>query len=356
MMYVVHLTPDVGSLNLGDYIVGEAVRRYLYGKVLEGRQVFIVEGSKHLPLSNKILRLVKEKKKSIVVLSGTNLFHRRYTPFSILNGSWRVGISDLGVLKGKVVLFGVGTQDFPQRRSLAGMMKSISIRFAELFSDWMWRNVLNRKWVHITRDNATKDLLENMDLSAINLGCPTLWPLVEDNVLEKIPRRKSDFVVTTITDYNRDPKLDALMLITLLENYEFVYAWPQGSRDWDYLELLIRKIDSEAASRYDGHIGILKPSLKKYDSFLKEHQVDYVGTRLHGGIRALQRGRRSIIVGIDNRALSMSREFGLPVIRREDITSKLEEVIHSELKVSLSVDLGSVHKYLNVWAELVDDL
>lgn len=37
--------------------------------------------------------------------------------------------------------------------------------------------------------------------------------------------------------------------------------------------------------------------------------MDFVGTRLHGGIRAMQHKQRAIIIEIDNRAKEISSRF-----------------------------------------------
>ena len=60
-----------------------------------------------------------------------------------------------------------------------------------------------------------------------------------------------------------------------------------------------------------------------------DKELDYVGTRLHAGVRAMQKGRRSIILSIDNRAREMGKDYNLNVIERNDIY-KLEEYIYSE--------------------------
>lgn len=47
--------------------------------------------------------------------------------------------------------------------------------------------------------------------------------------------------------------------------------------------------------------------------------IDYVGTRLHGKIRVLNREKRAIILAVDNRAIEIANDTALPVVRREDI-------------------------------------
>ena len=42
------------------------------------------------------------------------------------------------------------------------------------------------------------------------------------------------------------------------------------------------------------------------DALIQDTECDYIGTRLHGGIRALQHGRRSLILSVDNRAVVLA--------------------------------------------------
>ena len=52
----------------------------------------------------------------------------------------------------------------------------------------------------------------------------------------------------------------------------------------------------------------MSPTLEAFDNLLEsEIDLDYIGTRLHAGIRAIQKKRRSIIIGVDNRALEMQK-------------------------------------------------
>ena len=85
---------------------------------------------------------------------------------------------------------------------------------------------------------------------------------------------------------------------------------------------------------------LVQSDLQSFDAVLEQADLDYVGTRLHAGIRALNKGRRSLIVSIDNRAECIHADTGLPIICRKDISQKLgkriEEEIHSEITMPKS--------------------
>ncbi|TOG81065.1 capsular biosynthesis protein, partial [Vibrio parahaemolyticus] len=63
---------------------------------------------------------------------------------------------------------------------------------------------------------------------------------------------------------------------------------------------------------------IIAPSLESFDEVLSSGNVDYIGTRLHGGVRALQKKVRTLILAIDNRAWEKKKDFNLPVVERND--------------------------------------
>ena len=61
---------------------------------------------------------------------------------------------------------------------------------------------------------------------------------------------------------------------------------------------------------------IIPRDLEAYERRLIQGNVDYVGTRLHAGIFALNHKVRSIIVAVDNRAIEIAKDTNLPIVRR----------------------------------------
>ena len=62
---------------------------------------------------------------------------------------------------------------------------------------------------------------------------------------------------------------------------------------------------------------------------LASGDIDYVGTRLHGGIEALNHGRRSLVLAVDNRATEIGKDTNLPVMDRKSAVELIEERINS---------------------------
>ena len=85
--------------------------------------------------------------------------------------------------------------------------------------------------------------------------------------------------------------------------------------------------------------------MESYDKILNLKDVDYVGTRLHAGIRALSKGHRTIVISIDNRAKNIGKDTGLPVIEREDIEVLLQEKINSEFVTDIRMPINNIKKW-----------
>ncbi|MUV37168.1 hypothetical protein JNUCC1_00974 [Lentibacillus sp. JNUCC-1] len=159
-----------------------------------------------------------------------------------------------------------------------------------------------------------------------------MWQLTADHC-KYIPVKKAENVVFTITDYRKDEQNDKQMVDILERNYKKIYAWVQGSNDLEYILSLSNKIE------------IVDPTLEAYDKLLdSDLDLDYVGTRLHAGIRALQKKRRSIIIGIDNRALEKQRDFNINVINRNEINS-LDTYLNKEISTEIKLDVKAIEDW-----------
>ena len=121
---------------------------------------------------------------------------------------------------------------------------------------------------------------------------------------------------------------------TALKLYEKVYVWIQTTEDEPYVSTMRGQ---EKLTRIC--------SLDRYDELLKSGGVDYVGTRLHGGIYALQHGIRTIIISIDQRAEGIHEANHIPVLKRENIEG-LEEMIRQPFKTEIVVDREKISEFL----------
>jgi hypothetical protein len=101
------------------------------------------------------------------------------------------------------------------------------------------------------------------------------------------------------------PDADKKLFDTLSDLYEEVVFWPQGAKDLKYFKDL--SISCE----------FLEPDLEEFRTRLKSGEYDYIGTRLHAGVLALQNNVFTQIIAVDNRASEMSKDIGLPVLSRD---------------------------------------
>jgi hypothetical protein len=141
-----------------------------------------------------------------------------------------------------------------------------------------------------------------------------MWSLTDEHC-EGIPGRKSDSVLVTFTEYNQNQGYDSRLIEILREKYSNIYFWIQQPKDYKYMY-----------SIYGNKAIYVQPSLQALDEVLTL-DIDYIGTRLHAGIRALQNKKRTLILAVDNRAIEISKDTNLPVVPRNDwesITSWIE--------------------------------
>jgi polysaccharide pyruvyl transferase WcaK-like protein len=162
-----------------------------------------------------------------------------------------------------------------------------------------------------------------------------MWGLSEQ-LCDEIPGAKGEAVVVTLTDYMKDIEADQLLIKTVAAAYRTVYFWPQGAADLAYISAL-----ADGSS----NMVLLPPSLQAFDALLaSQGSLDYVGTRLHAGIRALQHRRRTTIIAIDNRATEMGKDFGLPVIPRTE-TAALADVIGTSRETNIQLPWEAIRQW-----------
>jgi len=301
MHRVTVLDTAAASTNLGDSVIMEAVRHEIAG-LFPDSAVFAVTSHEWMgPHSRRLIR-----KADWAIAGGTTLLNSRMW----FRSNWRVKpIDALSHLN--VVLMGAGWYQYQGA--------------PDPYSHWMLRSLLNRTAIHSVRDSYTLEKLTSLGITkVVNTGCPTLWQLIPAHCA-RLPKQKAGSVLTTINSYPKlyDQDADRRMFEMLRRHYRDVYLWIQTYTDFEYARSL------------DPALLFVNPNLGALDAVLSSNlDIDYVGNRLHAGIRALQKGRRAIIVEIDNRAREMGQDFGLPTVARTDF-DRLEHMIKGPLEISV---------------------
>ncbi|MEZ5692239.1 MAG: polysaccharide pyruvyl transferase family protein [Rickettsiales bacterium] len=301
---------SISSDNLGDGIIMDAVRRHL--KEIYPPDNFVSVPT-HIPLTSAQRGSIKNNDMAFV--GGTNLL----CAYWLLKPQWKIGIIEALTLPNPI-LMGVGWRFYQRPTDIA----------TKIFL----RKLLSKKYIHSVRDSYTEERLKKINIhNVINTACPTMWQLTPEHC-DSIPTERSASVMTTVTAYHHNPELDRKWLEVLTNNYEKVYLWPQMSGDDEYVKNM----------NLGDKIEILEPSLAAYDNALETLDVDFLGTRLHGGIRAMQNKRRTLIIEVDNRAAEIARDTGLPTVKRDD-TQKMLSWINGEVTTKLTLPWENINRW-----------
>ena len=306
---------SIESQNMGDSIIAHYCGIAL-SQLTDNREVLRLPTHK-LPQADQLSRLAAAGTK---IVCGTNLITPHYEEFS----NWKMP-ENLRSYR-DILTLGVGWGYYCEDISP--------------MSRFVYRTILSRTGLHSVRDSYTEKKFREMGIhNVVNTGCPTLWGLTPEHCAS-IPIQKARRVITTLTDYDRDYDRDRQMITLLREQYDEVYVWIQGAEDKDYLRELV---DPD-------QVRIIPRSLEAYTEALKMGDLDYVGTRLHAGIHAMNLGVRTIILAVDNRAIEMGRDFHLPVIRRDELEEKLLPRIHSREPIAVRLPSAQIDAWKKQFA------
>ncbi len=314
---IINFNTSFGTKNIGDYIIVDSVFRemdFLF------KDKFVLNLPTHTPVALprqtiSISPLSKSCNTNVLkFIDGTNIIKKSlFRPWP----DWNISFFTKKPYK-NAILIGAG---------LGGSFTKVGP-----YTKYMYKTILSKKYIHSTRDEQTKKFLESLGLRAINTGCATMWGLTKEHC-KKIKETKSDKVVFTITDYDKNPELDSKMIEILRCNYKKIFFFAQGIGDLDYLNTISKNKDIETIY-----------NLEQYKQLLESSNIDYIGTRLHAGLYALQKYARTIIVIIDNRARDINADYDLPSIERNNI-AELEQMINNNIKPEIKINTENI----NAW-------
>lgn len=307
------LDTSIATQNIGDEIIMDAVYTELHD-IFKEEMFLKIPTHEIIGLSS--LSLLRNSEFGVV--GGSNILSSAMNKYR----QWKIYLTQSFLIKNKVLLLGVGWRNYQKKPNL--------------FTRKLLKNLLSKELIHSVRDNYTETKLKDEGFeNVLNTSCPTMWRLTPEHCAQ-IPQKKSNTVIFTLTDYSKGIELDTFFVNLLLSNYDNVYYWVQSRKDLIYLN----ELDVDKTN-----INIIPPTLHAYTQFLQDTDCDYVGTRLHGGIRALQFKKRTIIIGVDNRAIEKKKDFNLAVIERKDNIAELEKKIQSEFKTEINIPLHNIIKW-----------
>ncbi len=307
----------ISDYNLGNEIIMESIYKNL-------REIFSNDFFFKLPYMEITSHTVDYIKNSdLIFFGGTNALTSRMEKYK----QWGLSLRNFNKIK-DVVLMGLGWWQYQEEKT-------------SFYTKILLSHSLSKNYLHAVRDGYTERKLKEMGLeNVINTGCPTLWDLTE-NHCSLVPEKKANCVVTTLTDYKPDKESDSEFLRFLDLNYQHIYFWLQGSGDFDYLNSLKVNLNK---------LSIVPPVLEKFTQLLKDKEIDYVGTRLHAGIKAIQLKKRSFIISVDNRAKEMGKDFNLPVIDRGDLNA-LSSLVNGIYKLKIRINQENILRWKKQFIE-----
>lgn len=319
MKTIVRYNPSITSLNLGDSIILDSIE-YEMKDVFKDN--FIVDVSSHLAVSFIFTRLLENADYKFVC--GSNLLSGRIE--NVLARQWAISLLNAKKL-GPAILVGAGWQKYNDNPNF--------------YTKKVYQKILSNEYIHSVRDEYTESCLRKCGINnVISTACPSMWRFTPE-FCEAIPQKKANSVVTTITDYSVDIEKDKQMIETLLSLYENVYVWLQGYKDEAYLNELTS----------DERLKRVAPNLKAFDDVLDMEDIEFVGTRLHAGMRALQHQKRSVILSIDNRAKELNKNYNINIIEREEVGS-LKDYLLSDIKTNINIPIEEITLWKNQFEEL----
>lgn len=296
--------------NLGDEIIMDAVN----GIVSElFPEAYIFRVPSHEALSDRTRSFLKRSEWCFV--GGTNILSSNMHRY----GLWRLTKKD-AELYGQIrtTLLGAGWIDYsaPPTSRTRGFLRS----------------AFRPDLLHSVRDTYTLNHLAKIGIRGLMTSCPTTWSLTPEHCA-KVPRARAKDAIITLSAWRESANADRAFVEVLRKHYSKLFFFCQSQEDYRYF-----------ASFGWQDIAPISPTLKSYDRFLEEHDVDFVGTRLHGGIRALQKGRRALVLAVDNRATEIAKDTGLPVVSRDD-SGEIERWIEAGAPTKINLPLKAIEDW-----------
>lgn len=280
------------STNLGDLIIYESVSKILTALF---PKMEIVRIASHVALDVKQQKMVNEAEFAFV--GGTNIFLSDYNTFRLLKLKDSSFLLWLNPGIKNLIFLGVGWGN--------GYGDPITWK-TKIFYD----KILHKDYIQSARDNYSAQKISPIR-HCLNTSCPTLWEL--NGFETNRTKGNQTECLFTLTDYSKNVVHDTTLIQICLDHFDKLSFFPQGLLDKNYIEsLAIYQKNKEK-------ITILPHNIAAYNEYVSQNEdFVFVGTRLHGGIKCMQAGKSTLIIGVDNRALEISKDIGLSVVMRND--------------------------------------
>jgi polysaccharide pyruvyl transferase WcaK-like protein len=305
------------STNLGDIIIYDSVINILHE--LFGK-IEIVRVSTHCNPTAKLLHKLNQC--PFVFIGGTNLLSSDIKQYNQWKYERPVWAKMLYPCK-NIILFGVGWWQYQPTPTI--------------FTKKYYLKVLKTRYIHSVRDSYTLIKLNEIGFkNVINTSCPTIWGLDGRELNRKDTRIQN--CVFTLTDYSPSPEKDQFFFKLLLQKFSGeLFFFAQGNDDIQYLESL------PLVKKNWNKIRIIS-SIQDYNQLLQTDIV-FIGTRMHGGARALQKNKDALVLEIDNRSREISQDTNFPSIKRGDMNTLSRWIDGEYVFNPMRINIDSIQKW-----------
>lgn len=298
------IDPSISSFNVGDKIVSHYCERHL-------KQIFpdafFIKVSAYNKVDDRTIEIIRQSE---------HIFFCGTAPItSEISFRWPIERWDYSR---KVTMMGVGWNNTAE--------PDLTSRAVQIYD-----SNLSQNYYHAVRDNLSKDKLGYINRLFVNTSCPSMWDI---NKL-RIDNKKYNWVVFTLNSARSNAYFDQKIYKMLMKKYEGrVIFFAQSPKDYGYFMSIMNEKPAH----------ICQSSFEAYSDVLR-HGCDYVGTRLHGGIHALNHYLKTVIVGVDNRAVSLADDFGLPVIEYQQGIDYMIEQKLSNYEINIELPTDNIQKW-----------
>lgn len=323
--YIVLLDPSLQnnegepSGNLGDLIIYDFIKDILYRLFPDKEMIRI---STHVPFTKKSKELINNSLYTFV--GGTNILTSDIRNFPRLTPVKRKGFYFFPGFK-KVILLGTGWSSYQHNRDWA--------------TRFYYKNILHKQALHSVRDIYSEQQLEKAGFkNLLHTSCPSTWQLNSDFVNQYNPAHKN--ILFTLSSYYPHQQEDDQLVETILSApSEKYYFFPQTKEDTDYLASL------PCYQKNKSKISLLHHDIREFLALSASGDLNYIGNRLHGGIRCLAFNNPSLIISVDNRATEMGKSINLNVVERNNIEQVRKWISKEYIPAALQLPKENIKRW-----------